>query len=692
MGSSEDLIVPAKFPILSYTSVGKEKFHLMEMHKRWFPDMEANFLLSKRFSSLEYLSNILTNQYVDMSRYKHELEKQSDITGEALEWEDKQRMVDNYRKVTGMEQNIARLIQTLNTCRKDFDPRIISQLQQSEYALEWKKATQGSRKYVIIDDLLYKGSQERRLVLQKTACLPLFIKLHQENLHSMEENLMQEIKKVFYITDKSLKSAIKTARESCPVCSFLVPSPIKTYVGNKRTIKDCLPGNTWFGDTMYVTIQNKRYYVLLLVDLTTKYALGHLVKEVTAAQAKDFIRLVLQILPNPDIVATDSGPEFSSSFSNMLKSLNVNHRILDALSSSQNLAESANACFRKIFSKVVHNYLRSSLNPNRIPFEALQNVVQLAFKILKESRPKGSAYSRASLFWGGLRHWPRSNAFHLFSEEREESEKEGNSVDLDLASAAKYEDFLSLWDSKQAATAKRAAQLNKSASKLYLKRGDLVFDKKSLHSNKRYTTNQKEYFSVLFVKSPTCPRCIGELNPCHLCREKPTTSVKLLNLNTGRVTSRQIQQAIPIPSGELLDPQFIMNLPQLKAFNRHHHSDLGHYYQDEDTDHEETEQNRYNLRSQSMVGDFSLLEDETGPTFKGQPISVKVIEGFEPTKVTNSRSILKSNKNNMNHSVMMENLLQNISGDQLPATMAGMQFHLDLSAGGDGVSLHKYQY
>ena len=76
---------------------------------------------------------------------------------------------------------------------------------------------------------------------------------------------------------------------------------------------------------MYVTIQHKRYYVLLLVDLTTNYAIGHLVKEVTAAQAKDFVRLVLQILPNPDIVATDSGPEFSASFSNMLKSLNVNH-------------------------------------------------------------------------------------------------------------------------------------------------------------------------------------------------------------------------------------------------------------------------------------------------------------------------------------------------------------------------------
>merc|ERR1711867_390308 len=96
---------------------------------------------------------------------------------------------------------------------------------------------------------------------------------------------------------------------------------------------------------------------------------------------------------------------------------------------------------RKIFSKVVHNYLRSSLNPNKIPFEALQNITQLAFKILNESRPKGSAYSRASLFWGGLRHCSRSNAFHLFSEEREESEKEDKPGDLDLASAAKYQDF-----------------------------------------------------------------------------------------------------------------------------------------------------------------------------------------------------------------------------------------------------------
>ena len=71
---------------------------------------------------------------------------------------------------------------------------------------------------------------------------------------------------------------------------------------------------------------------------------------------------------------------------------------------------------------------------------------------------------------------------------------------------------------------------------------------------------------------------------------------------------------------------------------------------------------------------------------------MKVITGFEPTKVTDAQSILKNNENNVSHSTMMETLLQNISGDQLPAAMAGMQFHVDLSDEEEEVSLQKYQY
>ena len=71
---------------------------------------------------------------------------------------------------------------------------------------------------------------------------------------------------------------------------------------------------------------------------------------------------------------------------------------------------------------------------------------------------------------------------------------------------------------------------------------------------------------------------------------------------------------------------------------------------------------------------------------------MKVITNFKPTNVIKVEGILKRNKNNVSHSAMLESLLQNVSGDQLPAAMAGMQFHLDLSAEEEEVSLQKYQY
>ena len=53
------------------------------MDKDWFPEVESNFLLSKKFSSIEYFSNILTNQYLTMAKRKIALEKGDAMVGEA---------------------------------------------------------------------------------------------------------------------------------------------------------------------------------------------------------------------------------------------------------------------------------------------------------------------------------------------------------------------------------------------------------------------------------------------------------------------------------------------------------------------------------------------------------------------------------------------------------------------------------
>ena len=146
--------------------------------------------------------------------------------------------------------------------------------------------------------------------------------------------------------------------------------------------------------------------------------------------------------------------------------------------------------------KLIYNVLRTSDNPNFLPFETLQNTVQLTFHILNESRPRGSSFSRAALFWGGVHHYGQSNAYQFFQEERDES-KSMNHEDqpLNLAKAAQYEDFLSLWDTKQAANAKQLAQINKSATKTYLKAGDIVMDRLALKSN----------LSLIHISEPTRP-------------------------------------------------------------------------------------------------------------------------------------------------------------------------------------------
>ena len=34
-----ELVVPRKFPVLAYTSIGQEKLYLLEMDKDWFPEV-----------------------------------------------------------------------------------------------------------------------------------------------------------------------------------------------------------------------------------------------------------------------------------------------------------------------------------------------------------------------------------------------------------------------------------------------------------------------------------------------------------------------------------------------------------------------------------------------------------------------------------------------------------------------------
>ena len=113
-----------------------------------------------------------------------------------------------------------------------------------------------------------------------------------------------------------------------------------------------------------------------------------------------------------------------------------------------------------------------------------------------------------------------------------------------------------------------------------------------------------------------------------------------------------------------------MNLPNLKAYNRHHHSDLGHFFRPE----EQEEEPRYNLRSHQIIGDFLVIHNEA----MCHPTVAEAAQVSLPPR-SNRKPILSKNTSTDND-IMMDNIMDYVSGDQLPSLMAGIQFHIDLAS------------
>ena len=683
--TSENLKIPKGYTCFSYTAVGKENLHVIELDEKWFRSTEANFILSKKFNSLEYYSNILCNQFLKMAEYKQQLEQlsegESEIVAESLERNNvREAAMQNYKRAHELSYNMPRLLQMLSLCRKDFNPAAFKQMQRVEFPTEIEKAKKHKLPWVIEDELLYRQTKNGKfLVLPEVCAQPLFVRLHLSNCHNMESFLIDEISKVFYVKDKTLRNVVQAARNSCPECSFLCPQMTRNYVGTRRTIEKVLAGHTFFGDCCYLTVEGQDYYVLLFVDLATNYCVTHLMKEISVESSKEFLRLFTEIVQPPDILASDQGGEFSKRFTTVLRTLNIHHRLLDPTSSVQNLAENAIKNFRLVYSKVILNYLRTrAVNRVKLTFDEVRNTIQLATRILNESKPKGSSFSRNSLFWGLAHHKSYSNSESLFQEERH---KDSN-VDYNLEKVAQYQDYMHLWNVKLAERAKRCQKLNRNASKVILKVGDICLDKKAYKQSKAYNTNQRVYYAVLHVKSPSCGDCIGAKFNCSACRELPTTSVKVINLVTGNITSRNVSSLIPLPSGQLLDPAFVIQTPELRRFDRNVVNDLGYFAPVDSDDIEDDEQaERYNLRSKGhLIGEFSLIEQNGSFFFQGRKsrVTVQPSKNINNEKTLVRKGILKSLPSAVSNDTMVHNCLDYISGNQIKAFVRAIKLSSDL--------------
>ena len=70
------------------------------------------------------------------------------------------------------------------------------------------------------------------------------------------------------------------------------------------------------------------------------------------------------------------------------------------------------------------------------------------------------------------------------------------------------------------------------------------------------------------------------------------------------------------------------------------------------------------------------------------------VDQHQPSVILSDKPILKCRPEIVNDASMMDNILDYVSGDQLPSVMAAMQFHLDTSSenGDMPVSADRYRY
>ena len=112
------------------------------------------------------------------------------------------------------------------------------------------------------------------------------------------------------------------------------------------------------------------------------------------------MKTLKNILGPPITFSTDSGSEFSEELSILLNQLQITHKSFDPQSKNQSLAEPMIRVFRTIFGRLVNNYQRSVPNNIHLTHEKVELLYSVSLRILNESNPNYSAFTRKELFFG----------------------------------------------------------------------------------------------------------------------------------------------------------------------------------------------------------------------------------------------------------------------------------------------------
>ena len=422
--------------------------------------------------------------------------------------------------------------------------------------------------------------------------------------HVLLSSVSTKLRENFYIPEKLIKKALTNAIRSCLICSLGTPSIPRKFIGEERSVSQYMASNkTMIFDVAHLKINEQTFLFLIGVDLASQYCVGTLVKSLTVTHTQQFMKLVINILGPSASFGTDSGSEFSEELSVLLNQLQITHKRFDPQSKNQSLAEPMIRVYRTIFGRLVNNYQRSIPNNSHLTYEKVDLLCSISLRLLNESKPNFSAFTRKELFFG-LFYNHSHPPTHYLGDKKDIPLYTTNDTNI-KDNIITQRQIQSIFDTRSRLLHQRAQRMNKTSQKITYFIGQIVLDRAKLKENKTYTVNPDHYYVVTTIKQPRCGICLMTQHQCNICGLKPSTSLGLLNLKTGNKTSRNASSLAPLNLDKILDTEFYLDLKN----NSPYFADSLNPYRYRQI--QEQTEDRYNLRPRTTLeGQFGFIQEK----------------------------------------------------------------------------------
>ena len=218
---------------------------------------------------------------------------------------------------------------------------------------------------------------------------------HALNQHSRSNGITTFLKSKFSI--QGFEHLVDKAMHACSVCAFFMPRKGNKLIGAIKHKFPSTPGQEYQIDLCYFPcikngVVTNSYPILVLVDISSIYVIVKPLSNATVQTVNRKMTDIFTTIPIPQIVFTDSGPEFSRGFTHHLHNLGIKHIRGLLKSSSQGLVE------RRI--QALRHYITKMIRQKHLEPEQFQKVLFLTTQALNDQVYPGTILTSKEIYFG----------------------------------------------------------------------------------------------------------------------------------------------------------------------------------------------------------------------------------------------------------------------------------------------------